>query len=151
MCAGEHQCMHVRRGARLPRIKEGSLVRVRKTFHVQKGMSRFQRPARVIRKAGSSAYVLEDGRTWNATHLSLVPESATDVTHPAPVFEPGAALTLGSERSLCGLTIININRSLMAFGGGNIKEGGKRLLPYLNKTSGIQCQCCLVKILCKDW
>ena len=93
-----------KRGARVPRIKEGSLVRVRKPFHVKKGLSKFYGPARVIQKAGSSAYVLEDGRTWNATHLSLVPESATDVseepecptlaTGPAPAPEPGPAQPL---------------------------------------------------------
>ncbi|KAK0133967.1 hypothetical protein N1851_030482 [Merluccius polli] len=36
----------VRRGARVPRIKEGSLVRVRKPFHVKKGLSKVQGPAR---------------------------------------------------------------------------------------------------------
>ncbi|XP_037611722.1 uncharacterized protein K02A2.6-like [Sebastes umbrosus] len=83
----------VRRGARVPRIKEGSLVRVKKPFHVKKGLSKFQGPAKVIRKAGSNAYVLEDGRTWNAIHLSLVPETATDIiTRPASDPEPGPAL-----------------------------------------------------------
>ena len=83
-----------KRGARVPKIKDGSLVRVRKPFHVKKGLSKFQEPTRVIRKAGSSAYVLEDGRTWNAAHLSLVPESGTTresnsepVTNLAPVPE----------------------------------------------------------------
>ena len=86
----------VKRGARVPKIKEGSLVRVKKHFHVKKGLSKFQRPARVMRKAGSSAFVLEDGRTWNATHPSLVPESEVDrdsdsepVACPAP--EPESA------------------------------------------------------------
>ena len=79
----------VKRGARVPKIKEGSLVRVRKPFHVKKGLSKFQRPTRVIRKAGSSAFVLEDGRTWNATHLSLVPESETNRgADPEPVSCP---------------------------------------------------------------
>ena len=86
----------VKRGARVPKIKEGSLVRVKKPFHVKKGLSKFQRPVRVMRKAGSSAFVLEDGRTWNATHPSLVPESEVDrdsdsepVACPAP--EPESA------------------------------------------------------------
>lgn len=84
-----------KRGARVPRIKEGSLVRVRKPFHVKKGLSKFHTPTRVMRKAGSSAFVLEDGRTWNAAHLSLVPEEDSDretdtasETSPAPVSEP---------------------------------------------------------------
>ncbi len=52
-----------------------------------------------MQKAGASSYVLEDGRTWNATHLSLVPESVTDViTGPAaPLPEPEPAQPLDAN------------------------------------------------------
>lgn len=52
-----------KRGASVPKIKEGSLVRVKKPFHVRKGLARFQDPTRVMRRAGSATFVLEDGRT----------------------------------------------------------------------------------------
>lgn len=84
-----------RRGAQVPKIKEGSLVRVRKPFHVKKGLSKFHRPARVVRRAGANAYVLEDGRTWNATHLSLVPDRVKD-TFDSSVLVP----VLGSAQML---------------------------------------------------
>ncbi|CAL8348574.1 unnamed protein product [Boreogadus saida] len=43
-----------------------------------------------MRKAGSRAFVLEDGRTWNATHPSLVPESEVDRDSDSePVACPG--------------------------------------------------------------
>uniref|UniRef100_A0A1A8N061 Gypsy retrotransposon integrase-like protein 1 n=4 Tax=Nothobranchius TaxID=28779 RepID=A0A1A8N061_9TELE len=75
-----------KRGARVPKIKEGSLVRVRKPFHVKKGLSKFQDPTRVIRRAGSHSYVLEDGRTWNASHLSLIPAtSEPTLCSPDPI------------------------------------------------------------------
>nr|XP_055032791.1 uncharacterized protein K02A2.6-like [Misgurnus anguillicaudatus] len=85
----------VRRGAQIPKIKEGSLVRVRKPFHVKKGLSKFYRPARVVRRAGAKSYVLEDGRTWNATHLSLVPDRVKDTIDssvPVPVLGPAQML-----------------------------------------------------------
>jgi len=84
-----------RRGAQVPKIKEGSLVRVRKPFHVKKGLSKFHRPARVVRRAGANAYVLEDGRTWNAAHLSLVPDRIKDTIDssvPVPVLGPAHML-----------------------------------------------------------
>ena len=71
----------VKRGAQVPRIKEGSLVR----FHVKKGLSKFHAPSRVMEKAGAGSFVLEDGRTWNASHLSLVPDSAKDIITGKPV------------------------------------------------------------------
>ena len=75
----------VKRGAHVPRIKEGSLVGVRKPFHVKKGLSKFHAPSRVMEKAGAGSFVLEDGRTWNASHLSLVPDSAKDIITGKPV------------------------------------------------------------------
>lgn len=37
-----------------------------------------------MEKVNVSSYVLEDGRTWNAVHLSLIPEAAMDImTGPA--------------------------------------------------------------------
>lgn len=85
----------MRRGAQVPKIKEGSLVRVRKPFHVKKGLSKFHKPTRVVRRAGANAYVLEDGRTWNASHLSLVPDRAKDIIDssvPVPVLGPAQML-----------------------------------------------------------
>lgn len=69
----------VKRGAQVPRIKEGTLVRVRKPFHVKKGLSKFHVPARVMEKAGAGSFVLKDGHTLNTSHLSLVPDSAKNI------------------------------------------------------------------------
>lgn len=60
---------------------------------LKKGLSKFYAPARVMERAGAGSFVLEDGRTWNASHLSLVPESAEDIitgktADPASVPEP---------------------------------------------------------------
>ncbi|CAJ1071435.1 uncharacterized protein K02A2.6-like [Xyrichtys novacula] len=82
-----------KRGAQVPKIKEGSLGRVRKPFHIKKGLSKFYTPARVMERAGAGSFVLEDGSTLNASHLSLVPESAEDIitgkpADPASVPEP---------------------------------------------------------------
>ena len=64
------------KGSTCSKDQRGKLSQGKETFPCEKG-TKFQRPTRVIRKASSSAFVLEDGRTWNATHLSLVPESET--------------------------------------------------------------------------
>ncbi|KAM3615343.1 uncharacterized protein V6R79_000685 [Siganus canaliculatus] len=93
-----------KRGAQLPKIKEGSLVRVRKPFHVKKELSKFYSPARVMKRAGAGSFVLEDGRTWNTSHLSLVPESAEDIitgksVDPAPVAEPTKPTHQGQKKA----------------------------------------------------
>lgn len=46
----------------------------------------------MMEKAGTGSFVLEDVCTWNASHLSLVPDSAKDINTgttaaPAPELE----------------------------------------------------------------
>lgn len=79
----------VKRGAQVAKFKEGILVRVRKPLHVKKGLSKFHAPSRVIQKTGASSYVLEDGGTWNASHLSLLPERAQNTITSAAAAVPG--------------------------------------------------------------
>ncbi|RXM91343.1 hypothetical protein EOD39_21276 [Acipenser ruthenus] len=66
----------VRRRAKVPVFKQVDYVRVRKPEHVKKRTAKFTDPVRVQRKIGPSTYVLGDGKTWNASHLTLYLETA---------------------------------------------------------------------------
>lgn len=69
------QYMDQKRGAKLLPFKCGDRVCVRKPMHVPKAGGKFTVPLSVDKKLGTSTYVLCDGKKWNATHLSLVPEN----------------------------------------------------------------------------
>lgn len=65
-----------RRGARPPAFQKGDKVRVRNPLHVMKGHRRYTDPLTVTEKVGDSTYILSDGKTWNASHLTAFPDSA---------------------------------------------------------------------------
>ena len=62
------------------------MVRVKNPLHVKKGDPKFGKPTKIMKKTGQSTYILQDGRKWNAIHLSLFPDSAApgDITQPVP-------------------------------------------------------------------
>ncbi|XP_038063014.1 uncharacterized protein K02A2.6-like [Patiria miniata] len=60
-----------KRGAVHPRFQTGDYVRVKNPRHVHKGSNRYGPPQRITQSKGPSTYQLEDGRTWNATHLTM--------------------------------------------------------------------------------
>ncbi|KAF7646635.1 hypothetical protein LDENG_00184420, partial [Lucifuga dentata] len=62
-----------RRGACTPSFKEGDRVRVRKPVHVPKGHPKFSAPIVIKKQVGPTTYILDDGKTWHASHLASVP------------------------------------------------------------------------------
>ena len=60
-----------KRGAVHPHFQKGDYVRVKNPRHVHKGSNRFGSPQRITQSKGPSTYQLDDGRTWNATHLTM--------------------------------------------------------------------------------
>ena len=65
-----------RRGARTPSFRKGDKVRVRIPHHVMKGHRRYTDPLTIREKIGNSTYILSDGKTWNASHLTAFPNAA---------------------------------------------------------------------------
>lgn len=63
-------------GAKVPTFQVSDTVRVRRPWHVHKGSCRFIGPLTVIKKVGSSTYLLSDGRKWNASKLAPFPKKA---------------------------------------------------------------------------
>ena len=72
-CAQENYKRYTdqKRGAVHPRFQKGDYVRVKNPRHVHKGSNRFGSPQRITQSKGPSTYQLDDGRTWNATHLIM--------------------------------------------------------------------------------
>ncbi|KAJ8336764.1 hypothetical protein SKAU_G00379840 [Synaphobranchus kaupii] len=66
-----------KRGARPPAFQKGDRVRVRNPLHVPKGHQRFSAPLTIREKVGDSTYILSNGKTWNASHLTVFPDTAT--------------------------------------------------------------------------
>ncbi len=69
--------MDAKRHAKAPKLHPGNLVRVRNPVHVKKGRSKFSEPHKVIQQKGPHSYTLTDGKTWDASHLSMLPETFT--------------------------------------------------------------------------
>ncbi|XP_038063151.1 uncharacterized protein K02A2.6-like [Patiria miniata] len=59
-----------KRGAVNPKFKPGDFVRVKRP---NKGTTKFSTPQKIVNTKGPFTYVLEDGRVWNASKLSLCP------------------------------------------------------------------------------
>ena len=57
-----------------PNFQAGDKVRIRKPWRVKKGEPKFTTPRTVVNKKGPNTYLLDDGRTWNASRLSALPE-----------------------------------------------------------------------------
>lgn len=66
------------RHAKSSNFQPGDKVRVRKPWKVKKGELKFSQPKTVVTKKGLDTYLLDDGRTWNASHLSALPDLSTD-------------------------------------------------------------------------
>lgn len=75
-----------KRHAKAPKLHPGSLVRVRNPLHVKKGKFKFSEPLKVTQQKGPHSYTLTDGKTWDASHLSVLPET---FTLPAGEQRPG--------------------------------------------------------------
>lgn len=67
------QYTDVKRNAKHQHFCPGDQVRVRKPWKV-KGEQKFTQPMTVVRQKSPHTYLLDDGRTWNASHLSALPE-----------------------------------------------------------------------------
>ena len=52
----------------------GDQGRIRKPWKVKKGEQKFTKPRTVGRKKSPYTYLLDDGRIWNTSHLSVLPE-----------------------------------------------------------------------------
>lgn len=79
-----------KRNAKIPKIHPGSLVHVRNPLHVKKGKSKFSEPLKVTQQKGPHSYMLGDGKTWDASHLSVLPETFTP---PAEEMSPAELAT----------------------------------------------------------
>lgn len=66
-----------KRHAKAPDLHPGSLVRVRNPVHVKKEKPKFSEPYQVKPQKGPHSYTLTDGKTWDASHLSVLPETFT--------------------------------------------------------------------------
>nr|XP_055067930.1 uncharacterized protein K02A2.6-like [Misgurnus anguillicaudatus] len=62
-----------KRGARVPTFKEKDWVRIKKPEHVRKGSSKYTAPCLVKKRVGPNTVLLEDGKKWNASRLTGVP------------------------------------------------------------------------------
>lgn len=58
---------------RTPSFRVGDKVRVRKPVHVLKGHQKFFAPITIKKQVGPCTYILDDGKTWHASHLTSVP------------------------------------------------------------------------------
>ncbi|KAJ8335337.1 hypothetical protein SKAU_G00386790 [Synaphobranchus kaupii] len=67
-----------KRHAKSTDLHPGDEVRVRKPWRVKKGELKFSKPRTVVTKRGPNTYLLDDGRIWNASHLSALSELSTD-------------------------------------------------------------------------
>lgn len=85
-----------RRAARTPQFRVGDLVRVKKPGKVPKGNPAFSPPTRITQQVGRWTYRLEDGKVWNASKLSTVPEP--EVTVPKNILQNK---TNDKERAMC--------------------------------------------------
>lgn len=56
--------------AEITKLREGDCVHVRKPVRVKKGTSIFSGPMQIIRRRGKHSYELNDGRTWDVSHLA---------------------------------------------------------------------------------
>lgn len=83
-----------RRGAKVPKFKEKDLVRIKKPEHVHKGSTRYTAPCLVRRRVGPNTFLLEDGKKWNASRLTGVPNeeliSLGKMTEGKPNVQPQA-------------------------------------------------------------
>lgn len=74
-------------GARPLSFQRWDKVYNRKPLHVRKGHKRYTEPRSIRGKIGDSPYILSDGKTWNASHLTSFPVSAAaadrDIIEPA--------------------------------------------------------------------
>ncbi len=64
-----------RRSALQTNFQPGSKVRVKKPWMIKKDEQRYTKPQKVIEKTAQNTYLLEDGRNWNASHLSAITDS----------------------------------------------------------------------------
>ena len=62
------------RHAKATDFQPGDQVRVRKPWKVKKGELKFTKPKTVVTRKSSNSYLLDDGRVWNASRLSALPE-----------------------------------------------------------------------------
>lgn len=84
----------IRCGARTPSFRKGVKVRVLKPVDVLKGPQKFSAPVMVKKQVGPSTYILDDGKTWHAFHLTSVPtelpeNSAQAETEVGGTVKPG--------------------------------------------------------------
>ncbi|KAH7946196.1 hypothetical protein HPB49_021393 [Dermacentor silvarum] len=65
-----------RRTARVPKFQVGKYVRVKKPVTGPKGTPSFGPPLKILKRIRRWTSCLEDGRMWNASQLTAVPEEA---------------------------------------------------------------------------
>lgn len=76
--------MDARRGACTPRFQVGDRVHVWNP-HDSNGHRKFTDPLTVAKRQGMGTYILSNGKTWNATHLTAFPcgSESTEAAHDA--------------------------------------------------------------------
>lgn len=62
-----------KRGARIPRFREGDYARLHKPTVVGKAGLSYSPPSKIVKQLGPDTFRLEDGRSWNASKLVTVP------------------------------------------------------------------------------
>ena len=63
-----------KQGVKIPDIKRGDFVKIRNPHHVDKGMTRYGPPQKVVSVKGL-CIVLENGKKWNVERLAKVQSS----------------------------------------------------------------------------
>ncbi|XP_064475539.1 uncharacterized protein LOC135389419 [Ornithodoros turicata] len=66
-----------KRAAHVATLKVGDFVRVKQPTHVRKGGRLFSTPRMIVASQGSSSFLLDDGKIWNASRLYKVSEEAS--------------------------------------------------------------------------
>ena len=63
---------------------------------MKKGEQKFTKPRTVVRKKSPYTYLLDDGRIWNTSHLSVLPEMNT-MDNDTEQTEPQRETNVGSR------------------------------------------------------
>lgn len=72
----------IKRAAKLSALRSGDRVRVRIPTRVKKSRSKFSLPSTVLGQKGQDTYILDDGKVWNAVHLSPCPGQSHSDNEP---------------------------------------------------------------------
>lgn len=96
-----------KRGARMPVFQQGDRVRVKTPHHVPKAHPKLSKPQRIKKSVARGTYLLEDGKRWNARHLTRCYTEASGMQNTSPVLSPPVNCTPPADppSSLTGIRV----------------------------------------------